>query len=260
MRLIDSHAHLTAPPYAQSLEQILQCAREAQVDRWITIGTDIADSTAAIELCRRHKGVHCTMGVHPHEAQKQREDYIEQLQRLASTATVRAVGEIGLDYYYDFSERNCQKRVFEQQLTLAAVVGLPVVVHCRDAFDDCLAILDEWDAPEERVLFHCFTGDMEQAQAVLDRGYFVSFNGMITFANAGLIRHVAQYVPLERILLETDCPYLTPAPRRKIKPNEPAFLRYIAAELAQLRGVSEEKIAQATNDNCRLFFQLGEDD
>ena len=258
MKLIDTHAHLTDIGYNGLVEGLLERSRAAGVDRWITVGTDLADSMAAAALAGRYDGMFCTVGVHPHEADKQQAGYADVLGELGTKDKVVALGETGLDYYYDFSPRKRQKQVFEEQLELAKELGLPVVVHCRDAFDDCLGILKEWDRRDISVVFHCFSGDKQQAKAVLDMGYFLSFTGTITFKKAETARQVVRYVPLERVMLETDCPYLSPEPRRKIRPNEPALLVHIADKLAEIKELSVEEIAQATGRNSRLFFGMGE--
>jgi len=259
MELIDTHAHLTDVGYNGLVEGLLERSRAAGVDRWITVGTDLADSSAAVALAGRYDGMFCTVGVHPHEAGKQQGGYVDELGELGAKEKVVAIGEVGLDYYYDFSPRDKQKHVFEEQLGLAKELGLPVVVHCRDAFDDCLGILNEWNCRGMSVVFHCFSGDKQLAKAVLDMGCFLSFTGTITFKKAETARQVVRYVPLERVMLETDCPYLSPEPRRKIRPNEPALLVHIADKLAEIKELSVEEIAQATGQNSRLFFGMSEE-
>jgi TatD DNase family protein len=254
--LIDTHTHLTDKNLKKQLPALLERSRAAGVESWITVGTSVADSAAALKLCREHPGLAATVGVHPHEAGAVVSEYREQLRDLAGAKPVVAIGEIGLDYHYDFSVRPSQKRVFEQQLELAGEISLPVVIHCREAFDDCLAILRQWDRDDVPVVFHCFSGDVHQAATVIDAGYFVSFTGTITFRNAADAQQVAQYVPLDRIMLETDCPWLSPEPKRNVKPNEPALLVHTAAKLAQLRGLTADQIAQATATNSRLFYKL----
>jgi len=256
MELTDTHAHLTSHRYGGQLEAVVQRSRGAGVGRWITIGTDTADSAEAIALSGKHEGMHCTVGVHPHEAGKVEGGYIDELRQLSSADKVCAIGEIGLDYHYDYCDRTSQKKVFEEQLTLAEEVELPVVLHCREAFDDCLNIVDGWGRDEAAVVFHCFSGDRRQAGDVLDRGYFLSFTGTVTFSNAHEAQRVARYVPLERVFLETDCPYLSPEPKRNVKPNEPALLVHIAAKMAELKRLNPVEIAEATNQNCRLFFKM----
>jgi TatD DNase family protein len=254
--VIDTHSHLTDQAYRDHLEEVLSRAKEAGVEICITVGTDVADSRAAIELTGRHKNLYCTAGVHPHAAGKATSDDFDALRTLITAHRVCAVGEVGLDYHYDFSPRKIQQRVLADQLALAGEAGQPVVFHCREAFDDSLAVLDEWGLGNGRVVFHCFSGGRAQARAVLDRDYRVSFTGTITFANAAELREVVRYVPLDRIMLETDCPYLSPEPMRKIKPNEPALLVHIADKLAELKALSRDEITRVTTETSRAFFQL----
>jgi TatD DNase family protein len=257
MQFIDTHAHLTNEAYDnKELDAILDRARQAGVDNWITVGTDIDDSAAAVELTHRYEQLYCAVGVHPHESGKQISGYLEQLQLLARNDNVVAVGEIGLDYHYDFSPRNIQQKIFQEQLILTRQLQLPVVIHCREALDHCLGILDDWDGDETPVVFHCFGGDKKTAKNLLDRGYYLSLTGTITFNNATELQQVVKYIPLEKIMLETDCPFLSPHPKRNIKPNEPALLIHTAEKLARLLDIDIMEIAQATGKNSRYFFRL----
>lgn len=256
MQLTDTHTHLTMSEYEGKVDDLLQRSRQAGVDRWITIGTNPADSEAGIELCRKYDRMYCTVGIHPHEAGKAEAEYVEELERRAGEKKVCGIGEIGLDFHYDFSERGVQRKVFEEQLELAGKLGKPIVIHCRKAFEDCLGILREWGQDNALVVFHCFSGGKSEAKTVMDRGYWLSFPGIITFKNARETQEVAKYVPLEKVMLETDCPYLSPEPKRTVRPNEPALLVHIAEKLAQLRKVGVEEIAQTTTANAEFFFKL----
>ena len=256
MEWIDTHTHLADQVYRDSLDDVLGRAGQARVNRWITIGTDLADSARGIELCRTHPGITCAVGVHPHEAAKRESDYLDQLDHLARADRVCAIGEIGLDYHYDFSRPDVQQQVFAEQLDLAAQLRLPVVIHSRESLDDCLAVLDENDVPDCPVVFHCFTGTTADAKHILDRGFWISLTGTITFDHAREVRKVVNYVPLDRVMLETDCPYLSPAPKRSVRPNEPALLLHTAEKFAQLRDKSLEEIAQVTTQTSRSFFSL----
>lgn len=257
MQLIDTHAHLTSQCYERQLGQVLERARQAGVEQCITVGTTIADSAAGIELCREYEGLRCSVGVHPHDAGKQPEGYVAELRKLAGAAEVCAVGETGLDYHYEYSERDSQRRVFAEQLELAKGLGLPVVVHCREAFAECVAILEEHGQADKPVVFHCFSGDTKQVETIIERGWTVSLTGVITFTNAKAVQAAAQAAPADRLMLETDCPYLSPEPHRKVRPNEPGLMIHTAARLAELRGVSVEEIAEVTTRNSRLFFGIG---
>lgn len=254
MRLIDTHAHLTMLAKDGDLAGVLERSRQAGVDRWITVGTDVADSVAAVELSRNCEGMYCTVGIHPHDAGKQSGEYLAELRRLSGEAPVVAIGEIGLDYHYEFSPRESQLKVLEEQLELAGELSLPVVIHCREAMEDCLAVLDAWGHYDKVVVFHCFGGGAEEAESVLVRGYYVSFTGTLTFANAEAVREAARQAPLDRVFLETDCPYLAPAPKRKVRPNEPSLLVHTAAKLAEVHGMTLDEIAEITTQNSRVFF------
>ena len=256
MRLIDTHAHLVMAPLDDQVESVLARARQAGVDSWITIGTDLSDSGAGIELTGQFEQLYCTVGVHPHEAARVNKDFSEQLRPLAQADKVCALGETGLDYYYEHSDRASQQEVFQQQLELAHQLSLPVVIHCRDAFDDCLDILKRMPNEPGSFVFHCFSGNRKIAARVLDMGGFLSLTGTITFRNAAELQDAVCYAPLDRLLLETDCPYLSPEPKRKVKPNEPALLVHIADKLAELKNISTAEIAQITTNNARLFFDI----
>ena len=257
MELIDTHTHLAMPDYAGQVEQVLARARQAGVARCITVGTDLQDSQAAVDLAAQHGALACTVGIHPHEAAKAEPGYLDALKNLfAAHQSVCALGEIGLDYHYDFSKRPVQQRIFQQQLDLACQLGKPVVIHCREAFDDCLAILDDFDTAATGFVFHCFSGDRQLARAVLDRGGCLSFTGTITFNKSEPVQQAAQYTPWPSVLVETDCPYLSPEPKRNVKPNEPALVVHVAAKLAQLRNASLEETARITTENACRFFNL----
>ena len=256
MQLIDTHTHLVMGDYRGQVAEVLERSRQAGVDRWITIGTDLKDSEAGVLLSIEHEGVFCTVGIHPHEAKGVSGDYIAQMAELAESAV--GIGEIGLDYHYDNSPRQQQRKVFSEQLDLALKLDVPIVIHCREALEDCLRIMDEVGARGAKVVFHCFTGNRADARRLMDWGYYVSFTGVITYKNAQVSQKTAQYVPADRLLLETDCPFLTPEPRRKIRRNEPAFMIHTAQKLAELRGIDIEEVAQITTENAERLFQLEE--
>lgn len=256
MELFDTHTHLTDPRYEAILDELLERAALHAVKLMVTIGCDLADSRAAIALAQRYEQVYATVGIHAHESGKAPTDAIPLLRQLAQQPKVVAVGEIGLDYHYDFSDRPAQQHMFAAQIELACELGMPIVVHCREAFDDCLSILLEAGAENHPVVFHCFGGDAAQARIVADHGWLVAFAGTVTFKKAEAIQQAAQILPLDRILVETDCPYLSPAPKRNVKPNEPALLGYTVAKIAELRGATEQEIAQASTANGRSFFGI----
>jgi len=255
-QLFDTHTHLTMPEYTDTLDAVLARSRMAGVVNWITIGSTLADSASVIELAGATEGLYGTVGVHPHEADKQERGWPKELARLARLENVRGIGETGLDYHYEFSPRIVQQKVFSDQLELAVELGLPVVVHCREALEDCLDILNEWRQREPRVVFHCFGGDRREARQVLDKGYYLSFTGIITFRNAAAAQEAARYAPLDRVMLETDCPYLSPAPKRSVRPNEPALLVHVGEKMAELKGIDLREVAEMTTATGRRFFDI----
>jgi len=216
----------------------------------------LEDSRKAVELAGQYENLYAAVGIHPHDAQTADSRILEELKGLAGQEKVVAVGETGLDFHYNFSKQPDQKRVFEAHLDIAREVGLPVVIHSRNAFDETMEILDRCGGGLKSVVFHCFSGSAEQARMVLERGYFVSFTGVVTFKNAEVTRQAAQVVPLDHLMVETDCPYMSPEPLRSRKPNEPALMVHTAEFLARLKGISLEELAQATTRTAHKFFGL----
>lgn len=254
--LVDTHAHLDllageGVPVAEAIAR----ARDAGVERIITIGIDLATSREAVKIAEAHEGVYATVGVHPHDSAGY-ESHIEgELRALASSPRVVAVGEIGLDYYRDRSPRDRQRIAFRHQLDLAVELGLPVCIHCRDASQDLLRILTEHTRKPETMVLHCFSGDVKLAAKMIAMGCHISLAGPVTFKNAANAEDVAKSVPLDRLLIETDCPYLAPHPHRS-KTNEPALLPIIAERIAELRGLTLAAVADATTSNARGVFGL----
>jgi TatD DNase family protein len=256
--MIDSHAHLDDRRYDGDREQMLQRAREAGVEGFVTIGCDLATSRAAVELADRYPFVYATVGVHPHEVRHVQDGWYDELRGLARHPKVVAYGEIGLDYHYDHSPRDVQRARFREQVRVARELRLPIVVHTREAQDDTLAILREERASEPGGVFHCFSGDAWLAKDALALGFYLSFSGVLTFQNATILREIAATVPMDRLLIETDCPYLTPVPYRG-KRNEPAFVGLVARTLATVKSVSAEEIGRVTSENARRLFRFPED-
>jgi TatD DNase family protein len=256
MELIDTHCHLTSEELVENLEEVLDRSRAQGVKEWITIGTDLAHSQAAVALAQRIEGLRAVVGLHPHDAKHLTDDYMQQLRALAGQAEVVAIGETGLDYHYEFSSRTAQIEAFERHLALAAEMKLPVVIHTREAYDDTLDVLDGFRDRLDRVVLHCFSGNAEEASRALDRGFTLSFTGVVTFKSADEIRAAARIVPLERLMVETDCPYMSPVPMRKQRINEPALLVHTARFLAELREMDPIEFAQRTTENARRFFKL----
>jgi TatD DNase family protein len=257
MELIDTHCHLTFEPLADDVPAVVERSRAAGVAGWITVGTSLEDSRRTIELAGRYEKMYATVGIHPHEAQNVDAGALAELRRLARDEKVVAIGETGLDFHYNLSKQPDQRRAFAAHLEIARDCGLPVVIHSRNAFEETLEILDRDGRGLKGVVFHCFSGTPEQARLILNRSYCVSFTGVVTFKNADVARAAAAAVPLDRLMVETDSPYMSPEPRRKQKPNEPALMIHTARFLADLRGVPLDEFAQATTRTATDFFCLG---
>ncbi len=256
MELIDTHCHLTFENLAGDIEQVLQRSKDAGVARWITVGTDTQENRKALEFAARFENMYAAVGIHPHDAKQVTAQTMEELKKQAQNEKVVAIGEIGLDYHYDFSTPQDQKRVFAQQLEIAAELNLPVIIHCRESFDDTLEILEQFGRDVQKVVFHCFSGSAEQAKIVLDKGFYISFTGVVTFKNARIKQQAAENVPLDRLMLETDCPYMSPEPMRKQKVNEPALMVHTAKFLAQLKAMDLADFAKGVTATSKNFFNL----
>jgi TatD DNase family protein len=254
--LIDSHVHLDTPAFDEDRNEVIARAREAGIDLMLEIaGSDIAEGSLdrGLKLAEAHDLIYAAIGVHPHEAKIYDETLEKQLIELSDHPKVIGWGEIGLDYHYAFSPRDSQVSVFRRQLELASERNFPVIIHTREAEDDTIAILSDF---VPRGVMHCFTGSAHLSEAALEVGLLISFSGVLTFKNAGELREIAASVPLDRLLIETDCPYLAPVPHRG-KRNEPAFVRETAIELARLRSISLEELADVTSANFRRLFNAG---
>jgi TatD DNase family protein len=250
--LIDTHCHLTDPRLASQLDAVLFRAAAAGVTRCVTISTDIDDARECLNVCRGRENVRCAVGVHPTYVSQVEPDELRSLREIQADASVVAIGEVGLDYHYGTDNRQRQVDFFSYQLELATEVGRPVVIHCREAVDDCLAILRGF--PAVRAVFHCFTGTADEARRVLDAGYLIGFTGVVTFKNCGELKRVATDVPAERFLVETDAPYLSPVPVRNRKVNEPAWVMHVAAVVAGWRGVTVAELDEQTTRNAAALF------
>ncbi|MHC4988546.1 MAG: TatD family hydrolase [Planctomycetota bacterium] len=256
MNLIDTHAHLTYEGLAERLDDVLARSIDAGVTRWITVGTKIADNEDTLLLISRHDNLWGALGYHPHEADDVTDADMELLKKQLGHARVVAVGETGLDYHYLHSTAENQQRVFRQHLDIAAEVQLPVIIHTREAWEDTMAILDEYAGKLKNVVIHCYGGDVEQTNRVLDRGFYISFTGTVTFKNNQALRDVAKMIPLDRLMIETDCPYISPHPVRNIRPNEPALLVHTAQCLADVHGLPLAEFAQKITQTSEMFFGL----
>jgi len=257
VRLVDSHCHLDDEQFAQDRDETIERARAAGIERMMAIGTGNGppDLEAGIRLADRYPFVFATAGVHPHDAAKATPETLDRLAELAKHPKVLAIGEIGLDYHYDFSPRPVQRSVFTQQLSVAARAQKPIVIHTREAWDDTLAAVREHGLPFGGIM-HCFTGGPKEAEQALALGFHLSFGGIVTFPKANGVRQAAASTPEDRLLVETDAPYLAPVPHRG-KRNEPAFLVETVRRLAEVRGVTADNIALLTSRNFDRLCQPG---
>lgn len=257
--LIDTHTHLDDARYDDDREAMIARAREAGVTTLVTIGCDLVTSRAAVAIAEQYPFVYATIGVHPHEVRRIGGAWYDELRQLASHEKVVAYGEIGLDYHYNHSSPQEQRRRFHEQLQLARELRLPVIIHTREAQEDTITILKEEQASEVGGVFHCFSGDAWLAKDALDLGFYLSFSGIVTFQNATMLRDIAKTVPLDRLLVETDCPYLTPVPHRG-KRNEPAYVKHVAEILAPLmtapQPMNVEAFGRLTSENARRLFKI----
>jgi len=256
LELFDTHAHLHFPEFDADRAEMMARARQAGVTRMLTIGTEVSTSRAAIALAEAEADVWAAVGVHPHDAAEADAGVLAEIERLAGGPRVVAVGEIGLDFFRDLSARDVQERVFRHLIGLARRVRKPVVVHCRDAHAEVLAILGEERASEVGGIMHCFSGDVEIARRCLDLGLLISLAGPVTYPNARALPDVARFVPADRLVIETDCPFLPPQGYRG-KRNEPAYLALTAARVAELRGEPLEEFARRASENARGLLRLG---
>jgi len=255
MTLFDTHAHLHVPEYAEDLDAVLDRARAAGLRGMVTIGTDRENNRAAVALAERHEDIWASVGIHPHDAAEATEADFEEMERLARGPRVVGVGEMGLDFFRNLSPHDVQDRVFRRQIEVARRVGKPVIVHCRDAHPEALALLAEERVAEVGGVMHCFSADVEVAKRCLDLGLMISLAGPVTYKNARALPEVARFVPEDRLVVETDCPYLTPTPHRG-KRNEPAHVALTAAHVAGLRGMDPAALGAALTRNAARLFNL----
>ena len=265
-RFVDSHAHLEMEQFDSDRPAMLQRARDAGIEIILAIGSGTGPGSldCAIRLADDHEFVYATIGIHPHEAKLASDADFEEMAQLAKRPKVLAWGEIGLDYFYDHSPRDVQQRVFLKQLQLAQAARLPVIIHCRpsenseNAWDDCLRLLQEnWSQSHLGGILHCFTGSWKHAIQALDMEFMISFAGNITFPKAQQIRDAAKQTPLDRMLIETDSPFLAPIPHRG-KRNEPSLVKEVARQIGELRGLSTDEVGLQTAENFYRFFSLHE--
>ncbi|MDD4891587.1 MAG: TatD family hydrolase [Phycisphaerae bacterium] len=256
--LIDSHAHLTDHRLLSQIDDVINRARAGGLAGILTIGTRTEDNLLAGELAERYPDVWAAGAIHPHDSAKFSPDMLPALREFLARPRVVALGEIGLDYHYDFAPRDVQHRSFEAQLMLAAELGKPVIIHSREAIADTLAIVARLRAAHGpiRGVFHSFTGTADEAKAILEAGFFLSLSGVVTFKKSDALHAVARLVPADRLLLETDSPYLSPEPMRRVKVNEPALLVHTLAKVAELRDGTRDSLAEQTARNVEALFGI----
>lgn len=250
----DTHAHLDDEDYQNDFQDVLDRMKSAGISRVTNVGFDLPSSKRSVKLAQDYDFIYAAIGIHPHNAEGVTDELLEQLQDLAKQTKVLAWGEIGLDYYRDLSPRSLQKEIFVKQIELANKAGLPIVIHNRDAHQDVLEIVKA-HPPKQGGVFHCYSGSWEMAKVLLNLGFYLSFAGPITFKNARHTVEVVKNAPLDRILVETDSPYLSPEPRRG-KRNEPTYVREVVKKIAEIRELSLEEIALQTMHNAETIFRL----
>ena len=257
LRLIDSHAHIQGPEFAADLNGVIDRAHAAGVEKILVVGGtgELSSNDAAVAVANSFTGLFATVGMHPHDAKDVSEQDFERLEHLAADPKVVAVGETGLDFYYDHSPRDLQVKVFTRFIHMARALELPLIVHDRDAHRDIAELLKSEGGENLRGVIHCFTGDYPAAKEFLDLGFYLSFSGIVTFKNAEALREVVRELPLDRMLVETDSPYLAPVPHRG-KRNEPAFVLQVAETIASVKGLPLQEIAEATSRNAGALFGI----
>lgn len=253
--LIDSHTHLDDSRFDQDREALIESFEKDGIELVINIGADLQSSIRTAALAEKYERIYGTVGVHPHDAKDVDQSTIEILKSFTTREKIVGVGEIGLDYYYDNSPRDIQRKWFREQLKLAKEVDLPVVIHSRDAAQETFDIIKEEQDGSLRGVIHCYSGSVEMAKEYVKLGFYIGIGGTVTFKNAKTVKEVAREIDLENILIETDAPYLTPEPNRGRR-NQSAYVRYVAGEIAVLKGISYEKVVETTNRNTKKLFNI----
>lgn len=253
-QMIDSHAHLDEERFDEDRDEFIKSLKENAISYVINPSSDMETSRRVVELSNKYENIFAAVGIHPHDAEGFKEDDLDELRELSKDERVVAIGEIGLDYYYDNSPRDIQKEVFRKQLELSHELDLPVIIHTRDAMGDTYDILKEFEG-RVRGVMHCYTGSIEMAEKFMKLGFYISIAGPVTFKNAVNVREMAKQIPLERLLIETDSPYLAPVPNRG-KRNDPTNVRYVADMLANLKEIQIDKIIEHSRENTVELFSL----
>ncbi|AXN39050.1 hydrolase TatD [Peribacillus butanolivorans] len=253
--LFDTHVHVNAEQFNEDLEDVIERAQEAGVNNMVVVGFDRPTITRAMELIETYDFMYAAVGWHPVDAIDMTEEDLKWIEELSSHPKVVAIGEMGLDYHWDKSPKAIQMEVFRKQIRLAKKVGLPIIIHNREATADIVNILKEEEASEVGGIMHCFSGSVETAMECIDMNFYISLGGPVTFKNAKKPKEVAAAVPLDRLLIETDCPYLAPHPYRG-KRNEPSYVKLVAEQIAEIKQLSVEEVSQATTDNAKKLFGI----
>ena len=255
IELFDSHAHYDDNRFKEDAEKVINEANEKGVKYILNAGSDIVTSQKSIELAEKFNYVYAAVGVHPHEVGNLKQDFEKEIRKLCNHPKVVAIGEIGLDYYYDHSPRDLQRYWFCKQLELAKTLNLPVIIHDRDAHEDVLKLIKQEALFKAFGVFHCFSGSWEMAKEVLKLGFYISVGGPLTFKNAKKTVEVIKNIPLENVLIETDCPYLTPEPSRGRR-NDSSYVRLVAAKIAEIKEITLEEAARITTENAKRLFKI----
>ena len=251
----DTHAHLDDQQFVSDQEAVIKRAKEAGVELIVNVGYNVPSAQHTVELTQKYDFIYGAVGLHPHEAQDLTDDVLAKLRDLTTGPKIVAIGEIGLDYYYDHSPRDIQRHVFREMIRLAKELRLPIIIHDRDAHEDTLRIVKEEKAAEVGGVFHCYSGSLPLAKEIINMGFYLALGGALTFKNARKTVEVVQEIPLEYLLIETDCPYLTPVPYRG-KRNEPAYVIKVAEAIAEIKGLSVEEVAQTTRNNGKRLLGI----
>ncbi len=256
MQLIDTHAHLTFDELKQDVDNVVKRSIEAGITGWVTVGTEPGGLAPAVEVAQRYENMSAAVGIHPHYAKDITKKDLEEVNSLCQKDIVRAVGEMGLDFHYNFSAQDAQRQLFEKQLNIAAETGKPAIIHSRNAFDETLEILRPYVDRVKKMVVHCWGGSVEQTRTILDLGLYLSITGIVTFKKSDQLRESVKIIPTDRLMLETDCPYISPEPVRNQRPCEPWMLVHTAEKVAQVKEMPVGELADQTTRTAKSFFNI----
>jgi len=255
MILVDSHAHLDDKQFDCDREEIIKDLKSNDISFLINIGSDLDSSVFSKHLAEKYDFIYFTAGIHPHDSKDCTEEVVTEIEKMLHHPKCAALGEIGLDYFKNYSEKSIQKDIFEKQLIIAKKVNIPICVHMREATKDTVDLLKKYYPNDKAGVIHSFSASKETAKIMLDMGFYLSISGPVTYSNAVNVKDIASYIPIDRLLIETDCPYLTPVPKRGRR-NEPKYIKYTAIEIARIKRISFEDVAQATKKNAFKLFDI----